>query len=101
MPVSKRFCAVSTNTADRSPPMSAGPIALAKAGVLAGRRVTSYPGFEPQLGDVEFVEDTVVTDGTLVTSRGPGTAMAFALALVERLRGAEVARDVGARMLVR
>jgi len=79
----------------------AAPIALAPAGVLAGRRVTSYPGFLPQLGDVEYVEDEVVTDGGLVTSRGAGTAMAFALALVERLRGREVARDVGARMLVR
>jgi 4-methyl-5(b-hydroxyethyl)-thiazole monophosphate biosynthesis len=79
----------------------AGPIALAKAGVLAGRRVTSYPGFAPQLGEVEYLDEAVVTDGTIVTSRGPGTAMAFALALVERLRDPDVARDVGARMLVR
>jgi 4-methyl-5(b-hydroxyethyl)-thiazole monophosphate biosynthesis len=79
----------------------AGPIALAPAGVLAGRRVTSYPGFLSQLGDVEYVDDAVVTDGGLVTSRGVGTAMAFALALLERLRGAEIAHDVGSRMLVR
>jgi 4-methyl-5(b-hydroxyethyl)-thiazole monophosphate biosynthesis len=77
----------------------AAPIALAKAGVLAGRRVTSYPGFQTQLGAVEYVDDAVVADGSIVTSRGPGTALRFALALVERLVGVDAAKDVGARML--
>jgi protein deglycase len=79
----------------------AGPIALASAGVLGGRRVTSYPAARGELGDVAYLEDAVVVDGSLVTSRGPGTAMAFALALVERLRGPEVAQDLASRMLVR
>jgi len=79
----------------------AAPIALAKAGVLEGKRVTSYPGFAGQLGAVDYVEEPVVVDGNLVTSRGAGTAMAFALALVECLRGRETARDVGERMLAR
>lgn len=78
----------------------AAPIALASAGVLAGRRVTSFPGFLPQLGDVDYVEDRVVQDGHVVTSRSAGTAMEFALTLVERLRGADVAKQVGDRMLV-
>lgn len=78
----------------------AGPIALASAGVLHGRRVTSYPAARQQLGDVQYVEDAVAIDGPLVTSRGPATAVAFALALVEHLRGPDVAREVGAKMLV-
>lgn len=79
----------------------AGPIALASAGVLHGRRATSFPGARAQLGDVHYAEDPVVVDANVVTSRGPATAMAFALAIVERLRGAEVARDTGSKMLVR
>lgn len=77
----------------------AGPIALAKAGVLHRRAVTSYPGYATQLGDVDYREDDVVQDGELVTSRGPGTALVFALALVARLVGEDEAADLGARML--
>jgi 4-methyl-5(b-hydroxyethyl)-thiazole monophosphate biosynthesis len=77
----------------------AGPIALAKAGVVQGRAVTSYPGFAPQLGAVDYREDDVVQDGTITTSRGPGTALRFALALVARLVGEDEAADLGARML--
>jgi 4-methyl-5(b-hydroxyethyl)-thiazole monophosphate biosynthesis len=79
----------------------AAPLALAQAGVLEGKRVTSYPGFAGQLGPVQYVETAVVVDGNIVTSRAAGTAMEFALALVECLRGREAARDVGERMLVR
>lgn len=67
----------------------AAPIALAQAGILDGRRVTSYPGFlDRQLppGAV-YLSDAVVVDGTVVTSRGPGTALDFALTLVELLAG--------------
>jgi 4-methyl-5(b-hydroxyethyl)-thiazole monophosphate biosynthesis len=46
------------------------------------------------------VEDRVVADGNVVTSRGPGTALEFALALVERLVGKEKAEELRAAMLV-
>jgi len=77
----------------------AAPIALEAAGVLAGRRATSFPGLE--LPSAEYVEERVVTDGQLITSRGAGTAMEFALALVERLVGADQARQLADRMLAR
>ena len=79
----------------------AAPIALAKAGILNGLRATCYPGFEEQLEGATLSEDTVVTDGRVMTSRGPGTAMAFALALVERFAGATKARQVQQAMLLR
>jgi 4-methyl-5(b-hydroxyethyl)-thiazole monophosphate biosynthesis len=74
----------------------AAPVVLAKAGVLSGKRATSYPGFLDKLGlaDVTYVEDPVVRDGPVITSRGPGTAMDFALALVEALKGAETRKTV-------
>jgi len=79
----------------------AGPIALAAAGVLRGKRATSYPGFGEQLGCEEYLEEPVVTDGTVTTSRGVGTALDFALALVAQLEGADVAATQAQRMLVR
>ncbi len=77
----------------------AAPIALEAAGVLAGKRATSYPGFE--LSSAEYREDRVVEDGQIVTSRGPGTALEFSLTLVARLVGEEAASGLRAGMLVR
>lgn len=67
----------------------AAPRVLANAGVLAGKRATSYPGHLDKmcLPDVEFEEQPVVQDGKVITSRGPGTAMDFTLTLIELLVG--------------
>ena len=78
----------------------AAPIALASAGVLEGRRATCYPGFEDQLGKVERSEERVVIDGNVITSRGPGTALDFALTLVEELKGREAADALRDAMLI-
>jgi len=78
----------------------AAPIALEAAGILAGRRVTSYPGFREQVPSAEYHEDRVVVDGELTTSRGPGTALAFALSLVEQLAGPKQAASLKSGMLV-
>jgi 4-methyl-5(b-hydroxyethyl)-thiazole monophosphate biosynthesis len=67
----------------------AAPKVLATAGLLNGKHATSYPGsiegIETQ--DMMYEEQAVVIDGKLITSRGPGTAMDFALALIEQLAG--------------
>jgi 4-methyl-5(b-hydroxyethyl)-thiazole monophosphate biosynthesis len=76
----------------------AAPIALEAAGVLAGKRATSYPGNE--LPSARYAEDRVVADGAIVTSRGPGTALEFALVLVERLKGSETAEKLRSGMIV-
>lgn len=65
----------------------AAPSVLAAAGVLDGRRATSFPGALAGFPNVTLEHDAVVEDGKLVTSRGPGTAMDFALTLVELLAG--------------
>ena len=72
----------------------AAPKALASAGLLDGRRATSYPGAleGSPAEDLTYLNDPVVIDGKVVTSRGPGTAMDFALILIELLLGKE-ARD--------
>lgn len=72
----------------------AAPSVLAQLGLLNGRRATSFPGFlDPsRTPGLKLVDGAVVSDGQVITSRGPGTALDFALALIERLRG-RVARD--------
>jgi 4-methyl-5(b-hydroxyethyl)-thiazole monophosphate biosynthesis len=65
----------------------ASPQVLAEAGLLQGRRATSYPSFLDAIPQVKLSDDPVVKDGKVITSRGPGTAMDFALELVEILAG--------------
>lgn len=63
----------------------AAPSVLAAAGVLDGKRATSFPGALDAYPQVRQQRAAVVEDGKLITSRGPGTAMDFALTLIERL----------------
>lgn len=76
----------------------AAPKVLAAAGLLDGRRVTAYPGTLDGLAvpQVTLSRDAVVRDGPVITSRGPGTAMDFALVLIEALAGREARERVEA-----
>ncbi|KAA6389089.1 MAG: putative Chaperone protein YajL [Streblomastix strix] len=67
----------------------AAPTILGKAGVLANKKATCYPGMEGGLNAKQFVAEKVVIDGDIITSRGPGTAFEFSLTLIERLFGKE------------
>jgi 4-methyl-5(b-hydroxyethyl)-thiazole monophosphate biosynthesis len=79
----------------------AAPTVLAEAGVLAGKTATGYPGFldKMNLPDVTLSTEAVVRDGLVITSRGPGTAMDFALSLIEILAGVEMRRQVEAGLV--
>ncbi|MCX6130400.1 MAG: DJ-1/PfpI family protein [Proteobacteria bacterium] len=65
----------------------AAPIALGAHGLLKGRHATCYPGFEQELKGAILSQESVVVDKKLVTSRGPGTAMSFALELLAAVHG--------------
>lgn len=67
----------------------AAPSVLATAGLLDGKQATCFPGALDAFPQVMQQHSAVVEDGKLITSRGPGTAMDFALTLVERLAGEE------------
>jgi 4-methyl-5(b-hydroxyethyl)-thiazole monophosphate biosynthesis len=79
----------------------AAPIVLAAAGLLEGKRATSYPTYSARLGGALYENHSaVVTDGSIITSQGPGTAIHFALAIVARLVGAQVSDEIAKAMLV-
>jgi 4-methyl-5(b-hydroxyethyl)-thiazole monophosphate biosynthesis len=79
----------------------AAPKVLVTAGVLEGKRATSYPGSLDALDTsaIDYREEVVVQDGQVITSRGPGTAMAFALTLIENLAGKAKRDEVAAGLL--
>ncbi len=64
---------------------AAPALVLSKANIAHNRRVTSYPGMENYLTDSIYVEEPVVVDRNLITSRGPATALEFSYKIVEVL----------------
>jgi len=79
----------------------AGPAVLSDAGVLEGKACTIYAGMEDELRKGRGLpkEDIVVVDGNIVTSRGPATALPFALKLAEKLAGKQVAENVSKKTM--
>jgi 4-methyl-5(b-hydroxyethyl)-thiazole monophosphate biosynthesis len=77
----------------------AAPIVLAAVGLLEGKRTTCYPSYVDRLGGAVYEDRPVVTDGTIMTSQGVGTAISFALAIVARLVGGEIAEELSKVMI--
>ena len=81
--------------------MCASPaLVLAPTGILSGRAATCYPGLEENFSpDIKFVEEEVVQDANVITSRGPATALVFGLSLAENLVGRTKADMIAEQML--
>ena len=75
----------------------AAPLVLMDAGLLEGRRFTAYHSVREELGG--GLDERVVVDGDLITSRGAGTAMDFAMVLVVRLLGQSAADQVAEEIM--
>jgi len=73
----------------------AAPLVLHDAGLLATRRYTAHPSAADELPNI-LSDERVVTDGKIITSRGPGTAMDFGLSLIEHLLSPAKAKDIAA-----
>ena len=80
----------------------AGPTVLAELGLLTGKKATCYPGQIPNMCDAMVVGNAAcVTDGRVITGTSAGTAVSFALALIEALKGAEAARAIADQIVIR
>ena len=64
----------------------AGPITFGKLGIVNGKNVTCYPGFEDELKGCNYKEELVVTDGNIITGRGPAAAVPFAFEILKHTK---------------
>lgn len=72
----------------------AAPSVLGEAGILIGKKATCHPGFEDKLDGARVVYQNVAVDGNVITSRGMGTAIDFALAIAEYFTDEETVSHV-------
>jgi len=99
-PVGKFFQEMSAKGKIVAAICAAPALFLAPLGLLEGKRFTCYPDMEKRLKGGTWTEERVVIDGNLITSRAPGTAVDFALALVEKLAGSDAAKKLSASALL-
>lgn len=78
----------------------AAPLVLGHLGILNGKKAVCYPGFETELHGAEILKMPTTVSGNIVTGRGVGTALRFALQLVEQLSGKEKSNELAKAMLV-
>lgn len=80
----------------------AGPTVLADLHITDGRQATCYPGCEDGMGNAQLLSDAAcVRDGRLITGTSAGCAIPFGLALIEALKGSEVAEKVAEQIVIR
>lgn len=72
----------------------AAPSVLASLGLLEGKKATCYPTFADKLATGDYVKLPVVTDGNVITSRGMGTCIEFAGAIIEALADKATAEEI-------
>ncbi|KAL1817912.1 hypothetical protein DCAR_0522411 [Daucus carota subsp. sativus] len=73
---------------------------LEPCGLLEGKKATGFPPMVHELSDQSMIEYRTVVDGNLITSKGPGSALEFALAMVEKFFGRDKALELCKAMLV-
>ncbi len=78
----------------------AAPMVLGQLGILKNRQATCFPGFEKYLTGASVSAEAVVVSGNVITGRGAGVALAFALKIVEVLKGKSVSDNLAQKMLV-
>jgi 4-methyl-5(b-hydroxyethyl)-thiazole monophosphate biosynthesis len=77
----------------------AAPTVLCAAGLLEGKTATSHPAHEHEMSGCKYSRNRVVVDGNVVTSRGAGTAVEFAIRLAAILAGPDKAGEVESRIV--
>lgn len=77
----------------------AAPTVFGEKGLLTGKKATCYPGMEKGLTGANVSDEKVVVDGNVITSRGLGTAIDFALTLVEILKDKTLADSIAEKIV--
>ena len=100
-PELKRIIRKAHENGRRIAAICAAPMILGKMGILDNKEAVCYPGYEKYLKGAVLSRKAVVTDGNITTSRGPGTAFAFGLELVNILKGEKKAEELSGNMQYR
>lgn len=79
----------------------AAPLIFGNLGILKDKKATCYPGFEEELKGAILTGKFVEQAGTIVTGKGAGVAIDFALKIVEMLQGKELAKELAEKMIVK
>lgn len=77
----------------------AAPMVLGGLGLLRGRKVTCYPGFETYLDGAEYTAEPFTTDGNITTGKGPAATLPYSYELLARLTDTDTAREVAKGMM--
>lgn len=72
----------------------AAPSVLGKNGILKDKRATCFPGYEADLKGSSYSDEKVVCDRNIITSKGLGTSIEFALAVIQHFEGSDTARNI-------
>ncbi len=78
----------------------AAPMVLGYLGLLDGKQATCYPGFEKEMKGATATHEKVTIDGNIITGKGPGLMFDFALAIVEKIAGPQVRKEVAEGLLL-
>ncbi|WP_319273282.1 DJ-1 family glyoxalase III [uncultured Draconibacterium sp.] len=78
----------------------AAPMVFGNLGLLKEKQATCYPGFEDELHGAVITGEAVEEAENIITGKGAGVAIKFALKIVEKFKGKEVADELGAKMIV-
>lgn len=78
----------------------AAPLVFGNRGLLQGKKATCYPGFETYLQGAEYTAALVEKDANFITGKGPGAAMEFAFAIVERYCGIDKVNELKQGMMI-
>ena len=78
----------------------AAPLVLGNRGLLQGKKATCYPGLETYLQGAEYTAALVEKDGNIITGKGPGAAMEFAFAIVEKYCGMDKVNELKQGMMI-
>ena len=78
----------------------AAPLVLGGLGLLEGKKAICYPGMESTLTSAILTDQSVVTDGNIITGKGPGLVFDFGLTILKVLHGQEIAGNVAADLLL-
>ena len=79
----------------------AAPLVFGELGILKNKKATCYPGFENYLHGAEIKGNSIEVDGNIITGKGAGVAVQFSIKIVEMLSGAETAKQLAEKMIIR